>query len=184
MLSILSGFTSLWSLPVIKYIALAVVAGGGYLYINHLNNTIDNQQLQIANKDHQIINLTQSVDDANKATQAALKEIENRERLAAERLLTINKLNRQVNQFDNDFNRLEQTNETVKDWASQSVPSSIVELLIKARNQNSHSNKSKKNITAPAAYSRLSDPAGRTKNKSGLGKTHQQIISVNQSVQF
>ena len=192
MFGTLSGIIGLWSAPVTKCIVSAVLIGVFGLYIYILKSDIEQQQLIIANKNQKLItqqaeitSLSESVVQANNATNAALLEIESREQLAAQRLSMISQLRNELSQFEQSLMALEQTNEHVKSWADEFVPVAIISLLNNAANsQNSNSNSGEENKSTTAVNTELFGTRHERGYEQRLSHVNWPIVSVNQSLQF
>ena len=92
MLSILSGITKLWSLPVIKLSLVVVLTMSVYVYVSILDSQIEQQLLELERQDIELANnritiatLTESISAANNATDEALAELVRVDKLAVNR---------------------------------------------------------------------------------------------------
>ena len=191
MLSILSGITGLWSAPVTKYVVVATLAGSAWLYTTKLANEIESQQLVIDSKNKQLttkqaeINmLSLSIEQANKATQAALLEIESRELIAEQRLTMLTTLRHQLTQFEQELTVLEHNNEHVKDWANEPIPTAVIGLLINTRDKHSNSGSSTETQATRTVNAAMPYTSYAFSDQPRFGQAYWQTISINNSLQF
>ncbi|GEA08502.1 hypothetical protein KUL42_32630 [Alteromonas sp. KUL42] len=193
MLTILKGFTGLWSARVTKLVLVVLSIGALYWYVSSLNEQIELQQVDIDAKEQQlidkraeIVSLKIGIHQANNATQVALTEIETREELAAQRLRVITTLREQLSDFETNLDKLEQADEQVKRWANEPVPVAVIGLLNNARDtdQNNTSYKGSKSITSSPADAGLFAAYNRRSNERRHGVVNRKALSVTEHVQF
>ena len=193
MLTILKGFTGLWSARATKLVVIALCIGGLYWYVTSLKEQIELQQVDIDAKEQQlldkraeIVSLKVSIEQANDATQMALMEIEAREDLAAQRLTMITTLRDQLSEFKNNLNELERVNEQVKHWANEPVPVAIVGLLNNARGtaQNGTSIEGSESTATSTADSRLLVAYGRRPHERRLSYSNRHALPIIEYLQF
>lgn len=163
MFNTLSAITGLWSARATKVVLCALVFLGVYVYVSSLRGEIDNQRLTIANKDHQIAakqlqinSLTIGIEQANKATESALKEVRERERLSLKRIGEISALRDKLSDAELTLFTLEQSDEHVKSWADEPIPDGIVRLLNNVRASDRHCYSSSEGVSTDSAYASVS----------------------------
>ena len=162
MLSILSGITKLWSLPVIKLSLVVVLTMSVYVYVSILDSQIEQQLLELERQDIELANnritiatLTESISAANNATDEALAELVRVDKLAVNRAKKIKALTADLTAFEAQLNELGSTDEHVQDWSNSTIPHSVISLLKHTRDSNGNSYQDKESKTSSSIGSGL-----------------------------